>query len=554
MHRIIMILLFGMIYSLSIFGQTRMIEQRKAQIQFALASPMPVIRLTNNTSSILFKVQETFVSDARIQKYLFDETSGNPILNEIFSISPARPSDIPAELQKTTGPFYRIELYNYALNSTILGLVNPNVDSVFNIVFYEQMQPDLPPFLGELAVEIAINDTTVIKSFGYQPDPKGVRMQATKTALNRTKCQRSQHLCLAPTFVQDDKALWVIVDLHELKVAGVKWTAVGTTGMAITERTVQNDKLMSCYCDVENNMEQGDWKFSFSLSRSDGLVVKNIHFQDKLFFRNVKTVDWHVSYSQTEGFGYSDAIGCPEYSSAAVLAIEAPYVEFLLEGQDTIGFAVIQEYFSEGWPTPCSYNYKQKFEFYNDGSFRPVIGSLGRGCGNDATYRPVTRIAFAGKENKVQTFKNGAFETRPTEFWAHENRDLEYFEDDFVLKFQENVGGFKVQANRGQFSDGGRGDNAYYYITRYDSGKNEGETDLPTLGPCCNTDYRQGPEKFIDNESIENQSLVLWYVPELKNDNREGLEYCWAESVVENGVYVPKVYPCFSGPKLIPFK
>jgi hypothetical protein len=46
--------------------------------------------------------------------------------------------------------------------------------------------------------------------------------------------------------------------------------------------------------------------------------------------------------------------------------------------------------------------------------------------------------------------------------------------------------------------------------------------------------------------------MVLWYVPVLKNDNREGKEYCWANSVIENGLVEPKVFPCFSGPMLTP--
>lgn len=549
---ILSIILIYFISATSGRSQTMMIEQRKAQIQFALASPQPVIRLFTRSSAALFNAQETFIKDGRIRPFLFDKESGAPLLNEIFSVSEARPTDIPEELHIPQSGIYRVELYNYALNATLLGLVSTQHDSLVHLVFYENMQPDLPPFLGNLAVEIAIHDSMVIKSFGYQPDPAGVRMQATKTALNRTKCQRSNHLCLAPTFVKDDKALWAIVDLHELKVAGVKWTAVGNTGMAVTERIVQNEEMMSCFCDIENSAEKDTWSFKYSLSRSDGLVLKDIKYKNQTFFRNVKTVDWHVSYSNTEGFGYSDAIGCPEYSSAAVLAIEAPYFEWMLEDMDTLGFSLIQEYFSEGWPTPCSYNYRQKFEFYRDGSFRPVIGSLGRGCGNDATYRPVTRIALAGEKYNIHLFKEGKWIQQQQEFWVHETTSLDFYEDHIVMKAENDEKGFYLEANRGQFDDGGRGDRAYYYVTRYDTGKNEGETDLPTLGPCCNTDFRQGPEKFINRESITDESLVIWYVPELKNDNRKGFEYCWAESVVKDGLFVPKVYPCFSGPKIIP--
>ena len=108
----------------------------------------------------------------------------------------------------------------------------------------------------------------------------------------------------------------------------------------------------------------------------------------------------------------------------------------------------------------------------------------------------------------------------------------------------------------GQFSDGGRGDNAYVYVSQQKVDVDEGESDLVTIGPCCNTDYHQGPEKFIEPnpDNIVQKKLVVWYVAQLKNDDSKGREYCWAESVLENGVYKTKVYPCFCGPMFVPVK
>jgi hypothetical protein len=109
-------------------------------------------------------------------------------------------------------------------------------------------------------------------------------------------------------------------------------------------------------------------------------------------------------------------------------------------------------------------------------------------------------------------------------------------------------------AGNGQFGDGGRGDNAYVYVTRLHADIEEGEKDLVSIGPCCNNDHRQGPEKFINPqpENIEKKSLVLWYVAQLKNDDSKGNQYCWAESYLEHGMYKTKVYPCVSGPMFVP--
>ena len=65
----------------------------------------------------------------------------------------------------------------------------------------------------------------------------------------------------------------------------------------------------------------------YILTSSDGLRISDVHFQGQQVFDSAKLVDYHVSYSKTEGFGYSDAIGCPIFSQAAVLALEPPQVE-----------------------------------------------------------------------------------------------------------------------------------------------------------------------------------------------------------------------------------
>ena len=317
---------------------------------------------------------------------------------KFFSRIKPGPGDLPPQAGVcSNGQCYRVDIYNYAENLTAIAIVNLANEKVVTLNFYPGMQPEIPEHLGDLAMEIAAKDPKVIEGYGCVPGWKDVRMQATKTALNQTRCQRSEHLCTAPTFVKEDKALWAVVDLHELEVAGIRWTGVGETGPALTERLVQNQMVMDCFCDQEITINQEGWSFQYSLTRSDGLEIRNIFWKNEPILQSVKLVDWHVSYSETAQFGYSDAIGCPEYSQAAVIAIEAPEMKVLTQGDDTVGFALVQDYFSEGWPTPCSYNYRQQFEFYKDGGFRPVVASLGRGCGNDGMYRPVTRFALAGK-------------------------------------------------------------------------------------------------------------------------------------------------------------
>ena len=534
-----------------------LLDERKREIEAVLKLNKPVLLVKQTDIKSSSEIQDIFMSNSKLDKFFVEPSSQKKMLNEIFSISKARPSDLPngSEMMNMEN-IYRVEMYNYALNASIIGFVDLAHKQVINIIFYRETQPDIPPHLVELAMEMAINDTAVINEYGeHKLDQKPI-MAGTKTALNRTKCQRSKHLCVAPTFVKGDKALWAIVDLTDLNIAGVKWTQVGETGMAVTQRTMQNDKIMSCYCDKNNIVEKNDWTFSYSMSRSDGLVLTNVQYKKKELFRNVKLVDWHVSYSKIEGFGYSDAVGCPEFSTAAVLAVEPPYFEAIVESGDTTGFLLGQRYYSEGWPTPCNYNYHQYFEFYKDGRFRPVVGSIGRGCGNNGMYRPVTRIAVSGEKNNFYEWNKNTWKQWKKEQWTLQTGKTLYQGDHQWLKIENNnKQGLMILANTGQMRDGGRGDNAYVYVTKWDSTRDEGETDLPTIGPCCNKDYQQGPEKFIepDPEIIETSSVVIWYVAQMTNDDTKGNEYCWAESVLKNGVYVPVIYPCYSGPMFKPY-
>jgi len=307
-------------------GQS-LLDERKREIEAVLKLNKPVLLVKQNDIKPSSEIQDIFISNSKLDKFFVEPSSQKKMLNEIFSISKARPSDLPnGSAIMNMENLYRVEMYNYALNATIIGFVDLAHKQVINIIFYKETQPDIPPHLVELAMEMAMNDTAVVNEYGeHKLDQKPI-MAGTKTALNRTKCQRSKHLCVAPTFVKGDKALWAIVDLTDLNIAGVKWTQVGETGMAVTQRTMQNDKIMSCYCDKNNIVEKNDWTFSYSMSRSDGLVLTHVQYKKKELFRNVKLVDWHVSYSKIDGFGYSDAVGCPEFSTAAVLAVEPPYL------------------------------------------------------------------------------------------------------------------------------------------------------------------------------------------------------------------------------------
>ena len=531
------------------------------EIKKSLQASNPVLLCGDSLNVQQKTAEQIALKDINFVKNVRDTKSQLPYRNEIFAVLPARESD----LNGTKGIIniadcYKVEMYNYPLNLTTIALVNVKEQKVINVTTQEQAQPEIPLYLKNLAIKIAVNSPEVQKAYGIKPSEADALMANTKTALNRTRCERSRHLCVAPTFVKDGKALWAIVDLTDYKLVGVRWTNTGTTGKVapITERKLQDDKLTACFCEKETSLEKDGWKMNYMLTSSDGLRVSQVTFNNKPILQSAKLVDWHVSYSGTDGFGYSDAVGCPYFSQAAVIAFEPPKILQLKDDAGKAnGFVLEQVFKSELWPSPCNYNYRQRFEFYKDGRFRVAAASIGRGCGNDGTYRPVFRIAFASQQNNFAEWNGADWINWAAEKWQLQSATTKYSGEKYQYKFTDNAGsGFYVLPGTGNFNDAGRGDNAYTFITENIAAKDEGEADLVTIGPCCNTDYQQGPEKFIgaNPDNIQNKKLVMWYVPQLKNDNTKGREYCWAESVLENGVYVTKSYPCFAGPMFVPIK
>jgi hypothetical protein len=525
------------------------VRSRKAKIAWYLSSKSTLLPPDSMTPTMQ-KALDIAMKDTAFTQFL--KYNNRPILCEVFSIFPIKPGDLTIKASPFT---YKIEVYNFARNAAILAFADLEQNKLLSVRQVDQAQPDIPPSLQKIALAIATKSPEVKEALGYTPSEGNAQMASTKTSLNKTNCERSRHLCVAPTFVQGDKALWVIVDLTDLTVAGIRWTNVGTTGPAIiTERKLQDDKITTCFCEQENKLRKNNWEMNYHITSSDGLEITQLSFKNVSILKSAKLVDWHVSYSTRDGFGYSDAIGCPVFSQAAVVANKAPTVaELKDEKNNIIGFTLEQTYFTQGWPTPCNYNYVQRYEFYNDGRFRVAAASIGRGCGNDGTYRPVFRIAFQ-EQARIQQWKDDIWETWNKEQWNLQEPTTNYTPEGYLFKIESPGYSYFIEPGRGQFNDKGRGDFAYTYATKHKA--EEGDNNLITIGPCCNTDFRQGPEKFIEPtpESLENSEMVIWYVPQLRNDDRVGKEYCWAESVLQNGVFIAKTYPCMAGPLFVPGK
>lgn len=532
---------------------------RQADIAAILQQNPPILTLSE-LSGAAAEAQALALQNEAFLRYIADSISGEPLLSEVMVSRPSLPSDLDGrDIPCTPNQCYRVEMYNYAHNLTSVAFVDLALAKVTAVDHLLDTQPEIPAGLADLAAQIATHSPEVQAALGVTPEAESAVMPNVKTALNGTLCERSKHLCVAPTFIQGERALWAIVDLTDQQLVGIRWTSLGASGgTAVTEQSLQNEIVYKEYCQQSQILTEGDWQMNYMLTSSDGLKLSDVQFRGEPVLDSAKLVDWHVSYSQNEGFGYNDAVGCPIFSSAAVVAFNGPAVEPIRQNGETVGFALVQDFRSEEWPVPCNYRYEQRYEFYDDGRFRIAVANHGRGCGDDGTYRPVIRLQMAPFENgsNLARWDDAAWVPWTEEGWQVQNEQTTYSAEGFQYRLTFADGrGYFLEPGQGQFGDGGRGDNAYLFALRANPDQDEGESDLASLGSCCNEDFRQGPEQFMTPpESIENENLVLWYIPQLKNEATPGQEYCWAETIIEDGIAVARSWPCYAGPMFVPIE
>ena len=539
--------------------------RRKVEKSLTLSKAVLLLERNEVSNNGAYQAQLLAIANEKFIQYTKHPKTKQALRNEIMTVRAVLAADKKTVNSKALATCkietcYRVEMYNFFFNISTVAFVDTIEKRVIAINNYSDAQPDLSKGLTKLAIEIARSSELVKKELkGSSVDPT---MSQIKTSLKNSRCERSHHLCVAPTFVVGGKALWAIVDLTDGDLVGVRWTELGESGppIEVTERQLENEYVFSQFCEQNKHHKQGDWQFNYQITTSDGLQLTDVKFKDRLVMKSVKLLDWHVSYSSRENFGYSDAIGCPLFSSAVVIAYDGPKTESIVSSSDTksSGFAFIQDFRQPPWPTPCNYRYEQRFEFYQDGRFRVAAADYGRGCGTDGTYRPVIRIDLeTGTDQHEEQFSHWGgkqWKNWDQEKWVLQTDETQYTKEGYQFKLSNTENkGFYIEPNRGQFGDGSKGDFAYTYVTVNHPDKDEAKSDMVTIGSCCNTNYQQGPEQFMDPpESLDKQNLVMWYVPQIKNDGTKGSEYCWADTRVKEGIPEVKVWPCYAGPMFIP--
>ncbi len=386
-------------------------------------------------------------------EFLHDTISGTqPMHNDMMRIVPAPIAAMDASAKKIceSHACYQAEKYNFVTNATTRAIVDVDDGAVLSVTYFPNTQPDISNRLRKIAQAIALRAPEVKKELGHSPRKYEITMANVRGSMKESPCENTAHLCVAPTFADHKRqeALWAVVDLTDLRLAAAKWAGLGktTTPACISERSLENRYIMETYCQHDNILERNGWKITYHLTASDGLEVRDVTFHGMPVLHSAKIVDWHVAYQQKGGgekldtttetyiegrrveyvrgegdqymFGYNDAMGCPMFSTSVVLAFNGPQIRPLHQGK---GFMLTQDFRNPKWPMACNYRYENRFEFYDDGAFRVVGVSKGRGCGDNAIYRPVMRIDLAIDTN--ETFYSRAHKQDEWKAWETEGRE-----------------------------------------------------------------------------------------------------------------------------------
>ncbi|MFV9506823.1 MAG: hypothetical protein AB4911_19915 [Oscillochloridaceae bacterium umkhey_bin13] len=506
------------------------VSERQARIAAALSTP-PYILQRDDLEPTFASAQIAALADERVQTAV-RTNDGRRLRAEVLTVGVARAGDLPAELVRSCAPgtCARVVIYVHPTSTTITVVVAAD-GTVLSVQTLAGAQPEIPDDLAELAIQIAINDPQLVTAFdGLTPEAAMAAMAATKTALEGTACERSRHLCVAPVFVWGDQALWTIVDLTDFTlVAATTWTELGTSGRRVWSEATLQDAAVAPLCETPQTIEREGWQATYLLTSSDGLELRDVSYQGRLLIQSAKVVDWHVGYagSNDQRVGFSDAVGCPVFSAAAVIPYGPPVVRDKPEG----GFSLMITFRSPNWPQPCNYQYTFTAHFGINGDLTILAGNEGRGCGLGAIYHPIMRITPPeGTLEQVSGTQTSALTHEGLDEWgAGAPNELRVTTTDGSRSFSLAWGD---------------AEQTYSYWTRFRP--EEGAGDLPSIGTCCALDEQQGPEQFIGPGAPEplDRQAILWFVPRLSNAERER---CWADTTLVNGVLQPEVWPCTTG-------
>ena len=276
------------------------------------------------------------------------------------------------------------------------------------------------------------------------------------------------------------------------------------------------------FCPASGSVDRDGWMLDYSTTPTDGLRVADVTYQGQTVLTSASLPEWHSDYGAA---GFIQVTGCGGGAGGGfqIFPFGETEVRDLLDGSTVVGFEIVQDFRMANWGATCNDRYEQHYQFFNDGRFRVVTGSYGRGCADDPDeeqpiYRPVIRIdiAVAGDADDSfavwdgQKWQTQLIETYRTPYDSPGFGPHQLNSDNAGWSVLDITGtGFTIEPGIGQFNDGGREDNPFVYITLHKPAEGDGDLGAFNSSYCCNDDHLQGPDLYLNNESVDGANLVL---------------------------------------------
>lgn len=475
---------------------------------------------------------------------------------------------------------YQVDIYDYTNRSTTTLIVDTTNERVLDSWQVANSHPVYSNAAGERAKELLLTSDKLAAALGRSVHRNEIALMQGEHA-NVDACD-GLDMCLTAVFVVDSGMVWATVNMQRDEVAAIWWTERPLDGADAAKRAWEDAPQVAPTVDCGDTFSHSEsgWEVNYEVTNSDGLYAYDIRFNDEVVVESVKLVEWHVDYTvqnnNASPSGFVDFVTCNPFApSGKILAFEDPYVQPITATDGTTGFEIVQDFRQTFWGFTCRYRYDQRYQFFSDGRFRTVAGGYGRGCGNqqlsEALYRAVMRIDFpAGANGEQFEYWNGdGWTEQTTEAWFGDNKQTPWDghnadHNGYAFRVHSGSRGYYIEPGVGQFGDGGTGDRAWVYVSKYAA--SEGAADLGAFGStfayCCNDSYEQGPELFLNNETISGEDNVIWYAtdqatvteyganPPPPEEPRADAPYCWTSRDSSNNPTTE--YPCFAGPMFVP--
>lgn len=508
--------------------------------------------------------------------------------SEIFQIAPQPYFPSIANNQCADGACYQVDIYDYDANATDVFIVDITADRIVESWRMDNSVPHFSAAVADRAKQILINSADLTAALGRQALSHEIDLMVG--GYDDSCPERA--LCLTNVFVVDGGMIWTTVNMHQNALVGIWWTERAPSKVGWPDRNAPLESAGGSLCGSTFNHVADGWDVTYEVSISDGLHAYDVSYQGRRVIESLKLTEWHVDYVWQEDQrgpeadpagpdGFIDFVTCLQTSGGgAIKAFGTPTVLPMVAMSQTVGFEIVQDFRQSWWHQfDCRYRYDQRYQFFNDGRFRVVAGGYGIGCGiprdeEQAVYRPVMRIDLTA-DNGSETFDfwdGDGWSEQTTEAWFGDAEHTASWTphpadaNGYAFRVQSGNRGFYMEPGVGQFDDGGTGDDAWVYVTRFDSA--EGAADLSFLvDTAVISNHEQGPDQFVDAPSeasaaISGQDNVIWYVPNMSTvtsaqaalpaDERPAdAAYCWADT--HNDANPGTIYPCFAGPMFTPF-